>query len=70
MEWDKMSIKELYTLSGITRKKLIEVFNLNPNTLSKVLTGERKLMNQEKEHAMRLYLRSLIQMNIAISKFF
>jgi plasmid maintenance system antidote protein VapI len=69
MEWDKMTIKELYKMSGMTRTKVIEVFELNPNTWNKVLSGERHL-TPEKEKSLRLFFRTIIEMNTIYNFYF
>ena len=69
MEWDKMTIRELYQLSGMQRKKIIEVFNFNPNTWDKVLTGVLTL-TPEKEKAVRIYLRTIIELGQVYNFYF
>ena len=53
---------DLYRESGIQRKKIIEVFDLNPNSFDKMVQGERKLP-EDKGDAMKEYLRKIIAMN-------
>lgn len=69
MEWEKMTIKELYQLSGIQRKKIIEVFEINPNTWDKVLIGDLSL-TPEKEKAVRIYLRTIIELGQVYNFYF
>ncbi len=53
---------DLYRESGIQRKKIIEVFKLNPNSFDKMVQGEMKLPS-DKADAMKEYLRKIISTN-------
>ena len=64
-----MTIRELYQLSGMQRKKIIEVFDLNPNTWDKVLTGVLTL-TPEKEKAIRIYFRTIIELGQVYNFYF
>lgn len=63
----KKDFGELYRESGIQRKKIVEVFGLNPYTFDKIIQGEAKIP-EEIEDCIYAYLRNIVRMNKEYNK--